>query len=256
MLFKIVVIVWIFLCLLVTESDTLEVARHKPTKQSTNWSETSGLSGNAVDGEYTQHMTLSEQFCTHTHLEDKSSWWAVDLGAIYDITNVIIYGRNDYAPAVERLSNFDIEVIKPCRNRTYWFEDGTIQLCYHQQAPITFLNASCNYKMIGQYVRIRLNDPNPLTLCEVEVHGTFIRYLRSVTVPYTCGFQGQSYAGHNVTLSSAIVKSGIYCTYMCAFMRECYVADFNKKTSNCTLMEKKTGSNVVADSDHDVFFIN
>lgn len=77
-----------------------------------------------------------------------------------------------------------------------------------------------------------------------------------VTLPYTCGFQGYSYAGHDIILSSAIVNSDIYCTYMCAFMKECYVAEFNKKTSNCILMGKKTGSNIVANSDHDVYIIN
>ena len=77
-----------------------------------------------------------------------------------------------------------------------------------------------------------------------------------VTIPYTCGFQGHSYEGENVTSSSAIVKSDIYCTYICKIEKECYVADFNKKTSICTLMERKTEANVVANSDHNVFLIN
>ncbi|CAC5408267.1 unnamed protein product [Mytilus coruscus] len=238
--------------------DTLEVARNKPTKQSTNLDDFIRLSKNAVDGDYSQWMTSSDN-CTHTAYGNEPSWWAVDLGAVYDIGDVIIYGRADCCVLIlsaDRLSNFDIEVFEPCRIKTNWFEDSASKLCYHQQAPTTFLNASCHNRIIGQYVRIRLNDLNQLSLCEVEVHGTFIRYQRSVTIPYTCGFQGYSYAGHNETLSSAIVKSDIYCTYICAFMKECYVADFNKKTSNCTLMVKETGSNVVANSDHNVFLIN
>ncbi|VDI74073.1 Hypothetical predicted protein [Mytilus galloprovincialis] len=163
--------------------DTLEVARNKPTKQSTNLSHSTRLFRNAVDGDYSQWMTSSAKHCSHTNLGDKSSCWAVDLGAIYDICSVIIYGRNDYYNVlrlpVESLSNFDIEVIKPYRNNTNWFEDCVIHLCYHQQVPIKFLNASCQTRMMGRHVRIRLNDPNPLALCEVEVHGTFIRYLRS-----------------------------------------------------------------------------
>ncbi|VDI00082.1 Hypothetical predicted protein [Mytilus galloprovincialis] len=233
--------------------DTLEIARNKPTKQSTNMGSIRH-SQNAVDGDYLQSPKKGD-FCTHTDKADESSWWAVDLCAIYEISNVIINGRNDGC-CVERFSNFDIEVIKPCRNNPNWFVDSVSELCYHQQAPITFLNASCHTRMFGQYVRIRLNDPNPLTLCEVEVHGTFISYPRSVTIPYTCGFQGYSYEGHSLTLSSAIVKSDIYCTYMCAVMKECHVAEFNKKTSNCTLMKRKTGANVVANSDHNVFLIN
>lgn len=77
-----------------------------------------------------------------------------------------------------------------------------------------------------------------------------------VTIHYICGFQDYSYEGNNLTLSSAIEKSDIYCTYMCAVMKECHVADFDKKTSICTLMERKTGVNVVANSDHNVFLIN
>ncbi|XP_071151597.1 fucolectin-like [Mytilus edulis] len=234
--------------------DTLEVARNKPTKQLTNAGLSYRPSYNAVDGNIVQWMTSSASTCTSSVSGEEPSWWAVDLGAIYDISHVIIFGRTDCC--VWKLSNFDIDVIKPCRNKTNWFEDGVIQLCYHQQAPTTYLNATCYNRMIGQYVRIRLNDPNILSLCEVEVHGTFIRYLRSVTIPYTCGFQGYSYTGHNVTLRSTIVKSDIYCTYKCAIMKECYVADFNNKTSNCTLMEKKNGSNFVANSDHNVYIIS
>lgn len=77
----------------------------------------------------------------------------------------------------------------------------------------------------------------------------------TVNFPYACGFGGHSYDGHNETLGSANVYSDIHCTYICTYTKECHVADFNKKTSVCTLMKKKTGSNVVANSDHNVFLV-
>lgn len=254
MLCKMFFILWIFFCFLVAESDTLEVARNKPTKQSSYTDPFYRLSKNGVDGDYSQWMTSSAEFCSETNVGNEPSWWAVDLGAIYYISNVVIFGRSDCC--AERLSNFIIEVIRPCRNNTDWFEDSVIEVCYFQQAPTTILNAPCRKRIFGQYVRIRLSSPNYLNLCEVEVHGTFIGFLQTVTFPYACGFRGYSYNGHNETLGSAIVYSDIHCTYICSYTKECHVADFNKKTSFCTLMKKKTGSNVVAKSDHNVFLVH
>ncbi|CAC5408265.1 unnamed protein product [Mytilus coruscus] len=234
-------------------ADTFEVAKNKPTKQSSNAHPFYRHSQKAVNGEYSESMSLSIEFCSETSDESEPSWWAVDLGAIYDISNVVIFGRNDCCD--ERLSNFSIEVIRPCRNNSNWFEDSVIEVCYFQQAPTTILNAPCRKRIFGQYVRIRLSNPNYLALCEVEVHGTFIGFLHTVGFPYACGFRGHSYDGHNETLSSAIVYSDIHCTYICSYMKECHVADFNKKTSVCTLMKKKTGSNVVTNSDHNVFLV-
>ncbi|CAG2186847.1 unnamed protein product [Mytilus edulis] len=183
-----------------------------------------------------------QNFAQKTINANEPSWWA-DLGAIYEISNVVIFGRTDCCD--ERLSDFSIEVITPCRNNTDWFEDSRIEVCYYQQEPTKWLNATCHKRMIGQYVRIRLSNPKQLALCEVEVHGTFVGFLHTVNFPYACGFGGHSYDGHNEILGSANVYSDIHCTYICTYTKECHVADFNKKTSVCTLMKKKTGSNVV-----------
>lgn len=73
----------------------MEIAKNKPTKLSSNMVDTHRLSQNVVDGDYTQWMTLSSEFCSETSVGNDSSWWAVDLGAIYEISNVGIYCRSD-----------------------------------------------------------------------------------------------------------------------------------------------------------------
>ncbi|VDI58887.1 Hypothetical predicted protein [Mytilus galloprovincialis] len=156
--------------------DTLEIAKNKPTKQSSS-DHFIRHSQNAVNGDYTQWMSSSTEFCSETINANEPSWWAVDLGAIYDISNVVIFGRTDCCE--ERLSDFSIEVITPCRNNTDWFEDSRIEVCYYQQEPTKWLNATCHKRMIGQYVRIRLSNPKQLALCEVEVHGTFVGFLHT-----------------------------------------------------------------------------
>ncbi|OPL21275.1 coagulation protein factor 5 8 type domain-containing, partial [Mytilus galloprovincialis] len=122
-------------------------------------------------------LTDSHHACSHTDIGDEPSWWAVDLGAIYDISNVVIFGRADCCP--ERLSNFEIEVFRPCRNKTSWFDDSIVTLCHHQKEQITHLDATCPEQTVGKYVRIRLKDRNYLALCEVEVHGTFVENVYS-----------------------------------------------------------------------------
>ncbi|CAG2187479.1 unnamed protein product [Mytilus edulis] len=226
---------------MLVELSTLEVAKHKQTKQSTN-EHTGRLSSSAVDGNYDQRITDSHEACSHTDIGDEPSWWAVDLGAIYDIT--------------ERLSNFVIEVFRPCRNKTSWFDDSIVTQCHHQKEKITHLEAACPKQTVGKYVRIRLKDQNYLALCEVEVHGTFVENVYSATVPHTCGFPGHRYDGNVEAVWSAIVNSEVQCTFMCAITNICHAANFNTKTSMCSLMEREIGANVVVKSDHTVFLVN
>lgn len=74
--------------------DTLEIAKNKPTKQSSS-DHFIRHSQNAVNGDYTQWMSSSTEFCSETINANEPSWWTVDLGAIYDISNVVIFGRTD-----------------------------------------------------------------------------------------------------------------------------------------------------------------
>ena len=48
----------------------------------------------AVDGKIMTKSIASRPKCAHT-IGESQDWWAVDLGDIYQITNVVIYGRTD-----------------------------------------------------------------------------------------------------------------------------------------------------------------
>ncbi|XP_052100740.1 fucolectin-3-like [Mytilus californianus] len=250
---KSVLILWTTFIFFANYCVAMNVAKHKQTTQSTFNADSIRKSAKAVDGDYEQNLVPSTG-CSHTDPhDDQRHWWAVDLGAIYAISNVVIFGRTDCCS--DRLSNFNIDVIKPCKNSTHWFE-GVTSLCHHRQEATTYLNATCSHGTIGRYVRIQLKDPNPLALCEVEVHGLFMQDLNSVTLPYTCGFEGHSYDGLDGTIETAHVNSDIHCAYICAYMNGCHAADFVRKNKSCTLMERKNGSNVVSDPDHNVFLVN
>lgn len=74
------------------------VAYLKDTAQSstfydTDWPGFNFNSSLAVDGDYRLTGLTLPGFCTHTDYE--SGWWAVNLGDVYSITDVVIYGRND-----------------------------------------------------------------------------------------------------------------------------------------------------------------
>ena len=63
------------------------------------------------------------------------------------------------------------------------FQEGQTTLCYHRQdvLPKHVLQAYCNNpRAIGKYVRVRLRGKKtPLTLCEVQVYGRFVREFRT-----------------------------------------------------------------------------
>lgn len=77
-----------------------------------------------------------------------------------------------------------------------------------------------------------------------------------MNLPYTCGFEGHSYDGLEGLIKTANVNSEIQCTYMCAYVHGCHAADFVRKNNACYLLERKNGSNVVSDPDHNVFLVN
>ena len=76
---------------LVVDSTT-NLARGKPTKQSTTEILTRGGASKAVDGNSNSDFTASS--CTETR-ESTGSWWQVDLGSVYGIRDVVITNRGD-----------------------------------------------------------------------------------------------------------------------------------------------------------------
>ena len=126
------------------------VSRNKPTMQS---SESSGGKGDrAVDG--TTNGSYGSNSCTHTKAE-LGSWWSVDLGAVYAVSQVKIWNRSDCCG--ERLDNIMVIV-----------DDVTCEkIGKFGASPRT---VQCNGAE-GEIVRIEHQRMSVLTLCEVEVYG-------------------------------------------------------------------------------------
>ena len=66
------------------------IAFEKRTKQSSQ--EHSRHSEFAVDGDFSTNVHTAN--CAHTEFENQP-WWVVDLGRIYTVTQVVVYGRTD-----------------------------------------------------------------------------------------------------------------------------------------------------------------
>ena len=69
---------------------TNNLALRKPTSQSSQFRD--ARPNRAVDGN--RNSYLDARSCTHT-LDRKGSWWQVDLGAVYEIRDVVITNRGD-----------------------------------------------------------------------------------------------------------------------------------------------------------------
>jgi len=115
-----------------------------------------------VDGHTAANF--GEQSCTHTNRNGKQTWWAVDLGKYYDITEVTVYNRKDCCS--ERLSNFVVEVLDQHEKEVGTCGNGG------NMARVESKTIKCATALTGQFVVIYLPTPNYLTLCEVKVKGT------------------------------------------------------------------------------------
>ena len=138
---------------------TKNLALKMPARQSTLYSSAVPAS-RAVDGN--RNTNFHKLSCTHTQ-EKTGSWWEVDLGAVYEIWDVVLTNRDE---AEERLKGFVIEVVRGGNTRQCASVAG--QLEKGETRRIT-----CTVGAIGNIVKVRLTGkaPQVLTLCEVEVFG-------------------------------------------------------------------------------------
>ncbi|CAG2187346.1 unnamed protein product [Mytilus edulis] len=209
-------------------------------QSTTRYSYNSGL---AVDGNF---MTWSPDGykCTHTYTlpTNDLSWWVVDLGSQYVVTNVVIYGRDD--PCCSNwLQNYDIDIIdQPTCSCDKWstFQRGRTFHCHYQPSSATGVNATCPSDIKGRFVRIRRRKNDfQLTLCEVEVYGELVK---NTTEKYqhhiakACGFSGKVYSG--VSLQAEVKRSNIECTKQCIKQTGCCAAIYNQVTKECVLQRK------------------
>jgi len=128
------------------------LALHKPASQSSTVS--GGAPERAVDGN--TDGVYNNNSVTHTNA-DALAWWQVDLGAVTDIGEVIIYNRTDCCS--DRLSNFDVRISNDGINwqiRSIYFEAAPTRTTHQVQAS-------------GRYVRVQQLGTNYLSLAEVQV---------------------------------------------------------------------------------------
>lgn len=112
------------------------------------------IDGN-TDGDY-GHGSV-----THTR-EDSPSWWQLDLGEEYSLSEIILYNRTDAEP--ERLSNFDIVLLN---NAGQEVAHQSIDSLDRSSLAVQFDSLEARYVKISlKTIRI------PLSLAEVEVFGT------------------------------------------------------------------------------------
>jgi NedA-like, galactose-binding domain len=93
-----------------------------------------------------------------THTENEAQpWWQVDLGAMSDLGEIVIYNRTDCCS--ERLADFDVLV---SRDGVAWRAVATV-------AGVAPARAAFPVDAFDRFVRIQLRGNNPLSLAEVQV---------------------------------------------------------------------------------------
>ncbi|MGD9420365.1 MAG: discoidin domain-containing protein [Verrucomicrobiota bacterium JB025] len=95
---------------------------------------------------------------THTNTEDQP-WWKIDLHALYDISEIRIWGRTDSNQS--RLSDYDVTILDE-NGQAVWSE-------YQAGFPDPFVSLLPNAN--GRYLMIQLRGTNALSLAEVEIFG-------------------------------------------------------------------------------------
>ena len=151
------------------------LALNKPTKQSSDMAPSYASSGKAVDGNTDSSFKMGDTKNSITHTSDeRSAWWEVDLGAVYDIDKIVIWNRQDCC--WKRLQNF---IVLTSVNPLVTSGNGSVQGDGELFGPLNPWSANMkNYTIAtkgkARYVRITLiqgASPRPLSLTEVQVFG-------------------------------------------------------------------------------------
>ncbi|HWO26887.1 MAG TPA: discoidin domain-containing protein [Kofleriaceae bacterium] len=116
---------------------------------------TGGQAAHAVDGN--SDGAFASNSVTHTNSQ-AGAWWQVDLEAVADIGEVIIYNRTDGC-CTNRLSNFDIKLSNDGIN---WRTAVSFSGVAPARSTHSILQSS-------RYVRVQLRGTNFLSLAEVQV---------------------------------------------------------------------------------------
>ncbi len=140
----------------------------------------------AVDGN--TDGSYSNQSITHT-MDDLNPWWQVDLGSIYDISEIKIYNRTDACS--DRLSNYWVFVSKTpmmTNNLDVLRKDSSIFKLKLTNFPNPTISIPVNAK--GKYIQIQIEGKQYLSLAEVEI---FSKQTTSTPPPTTFGIPDLNY---------------------------------------------------------------
>ncbi len=127
------------------------LAASKPAAQSsTPWG---ADAARAVDGNTSGDWVNNS--VTHTGF-DAQAWWQVDLGAVKNIREVVLYNRTDCCS--NRLANFDV-----------WLYNGSNWLPVASHPGEASERTAFAINASGRWVKVRLRGTNYLSLAEVRV---------------------------------------------------------------------------------------
>ena len=143
------------------------VAVGKTARQSSTAS-SNGTAGKAIDGNTDGRSSGTSNSITQTN-EELNPWWEVDLGEVYDISQINIWNRIDEC-CWDRLSNFYIMVSEEPIT-----ENSTINHQYMQgpqrfMIPTSFMK-SWSVNARGRFVRVFIEGEQILSIAELEVMG-------------------------------------------------------------------------------------
>ncbi len=149
------------------------IARGKKARQSST--AFGGDPNRAIDGNTDGQW--GKNSVTHTN-DERSAWWEVDLGDVYEIDRIVIWNRDDCC--WERLQNFLVLTSeKPMEEKSgSVFGDGALKGPYSpwSQGKQSFeIGIGDDQPRKARYIRITLRQDmkdRPLSLAEVEVFGS------------------------------------------------------------------------------------
>ncbi len=148
-----------------SEGTVTNLALNKPATQSSTYgSVTFGRASNAVDGNTDGDRDSGST--THTDDDEPQKWWRVDLGAVYNISEIKIFNRTDCCGS--RLNGAKVYVGSIDSSNPDDYTDLGITLNANSTQPFPGLAVN------GRYVMVHLvsGQSGFLSLAEVEVYGS------------------------------------------------------------------------------------
>ncbi|XP_078329588.1 uncharacterized protein LOC111116900 [Crassostrea virginica] len=162
-------------CVLIFAYDDL--SKHKVATQSTTYSSSIYTADNAVDRNITTCMRTNE---IGLNSPNKTVWWKVDLGGVYNIYSVNVLFKNYYGHEIRqrgRFAGFSLLVSDTAtmENSSLCYKDGPLlpplnftSTCITSGRYVTFYNE----RLIGDKYPYGYENESVYTeLCEVIVHG-------------------------------------------------------------------------------------